>query len=48
MGDRIDTRGCVIHAEGFRFDVASTLPPMTLSRRSKGKAALRIAGRLEG
>ncbi|WP_349370577.1 alanyl-tRNA editing protein [Salinarimonas sp.] len=104
VGERIATRGCVIDAEGFRFDIANTLPPerlaavearanglaaralaiamesdpacddvftwrygeiaipcggthvrharevppMTLSRRSKGKAALRIAGRLEG
>lgn len=102
-GERIDTRGCVIDAEGFRFDIANTLPPerlaevearanglaaralaiamdpdptcddvffwrygevvipcggthvkharevppMTLSRRSKGKSALRIAGRFE-
>lgn len=103
VGERIDTRGCVIDAEGFRFDIANALPPerlaevearanalaaralavvmepdpscddvffwrygewtipcggthvrhareiprMTLSRRSKGKSALRIAGRFE-
>ncbi len=100
-GERIDTRGCVIDADGFRFDIANALPPervaeierranglaaralpvvmepdpscddvffwrfgevvipcggthvadargfpeMTISRRSKGKSALRIAGR---
>lgn len=26
-GERIDTRGCVIDAEGFRFDIANALPP---------------------
>lgn len=101
VGERIDTRGCVIDAEGFRFDIANTLapelvtevearantladralavvmepdatcddvffwrygdvvipcggthvahareiPPMALTRRSKGRSALRIAGR---
>jgi len=101
-GERVDTRGCLIDDEGFRFDIANAiapeqvaaiadhanalvaggaaitmdpdehcddvfywrygdivipcggthlksaaeLTPMTLSRRSKGRGALRISGRL--
>lgn len=43
-GRRIDTRGCLIDEEGFRFDVANALPPERLGEVEARANALIEAG----